>query len=168
MRQSGDVVDALFAHPRLAEVYDPFDPDRGDLDAYLDMVEEFDASTVLDLGCGTGTFACLLAQRGLSVVAVDPAEASLGVARRKPGAERVQWVLGDASSVSGLQVDLTTMTGNVAQVFIDDQDWATALAAVHLALRPGGRLVFETRVPSRQAWRLWTREWTWRRVDIRG
>src|SRR5438552_3032086 len=50
---------------------------------------EFGARTVLDIGCGTGTFACLLAGRGLEVIAVDPAAASLEVARRKPGAGRV-------------------------------------------------------------------------------
>jgi len=50
------------------------------------------------------------------------------------------------------------MTGNVAQVFRTDAEWAGALAAVHDALRPGGVLVFETRIPARQAWLGWTRE----------
>src|SRR5215471_12443271 len=79
------VADALFEVPRLAELYDPLDPDRSDLDAYAALTDEFGASTVLDIGCGTGAFACQLAGRGLDVIAVDPAAASLGVARRKPG-----------------------------------------------------------------------------------
>src|SRR5215469_7708639 len=54
------VADAHFEVPRLAEIYDPLDPDRRDLDAYAAMAGEFGASTVLDIGCGTGTFACLL------------------------------------------------------------------------------------------------------------
>jgi hypothetical protein len=33
------VVDPIFAEPRLAEVYDPLDPDRSDLDPYVAMVE---------------------------------------------------------------------------------------------------------------------------------
>jgi hypothetical protein len=47
MGQCGWVVDAVFMHPRLVEVYDWFDPDRSDLDAYVGMVEEFNATRVL-------------------------------------------------------------------------------------------------------------------------
>jgi hypothetical protein len=67
-----------------------------------------------------------------------------------------------------VQVDLATMTGNVAQVFVDDEEWRTTLAAVRSALLPGGQLIFETRDPARRAWRHWTREATWQRVDIGG
>jgi SAM-dependent methyltransferase len=66
----GGVVDAIFAERRLAEVYGPLDPDRSDLDAYAAMVEEFGASSILDIGCGTGTLACLLARRGFAVTRV--------------------------------------------------------------------------------------------------
>ena len=38
------------------------------------------------------------------------------------------------------------MTGNVAQVFLTDEDWAQALQAIGAALRPRGYLVFETRL----------------------
>lgn len=47
------------------------------------------------------------------------------------------------------------MTGNVAQVFLADDDWGQALRAIRGALRPGGRLVFETRRPERRAWEEW-------------
>ena len=40
------------------------------------------------------------------------------------------------------------------------------LRAVHAALKPGGRLVFEARDPAKQAWRGWTRVQTHRRVDL--
>ncbi|MEU4362136.1 class I SAM-dependent methyltransferase [Promicromonospora sp. NPDC023987] len=152
--------DPIFVDPRLARLYDAFDDDRGDLDLYLGLAERFDARTVLDVGCGTGVLALLLAGRGLHVTGLDPAAASLEVARAKPGAGAVTWVEGGAEAVAGLglAVDLATMTGNVAQVFGTDADWARALAAVRGALRPGGRLVFETRVPARQAWLGWTHE----------
>ncbi len=162
------MADAIFEEPRLAEIYDPLDPDRFDLDAYAALAGEFGAVTVLDVGCGTGTLACLLAARGLEVIAADPAAASLQVAGRKPGAGGVRWVQADAAALPPLQVDLATMTGNVAQVFVADQEWAAALRAVRAALRPGGRLVFESRDPGKRAWLEWNRDQTYRRVVIPG
>lgn len=160
--------DPIFADTRLAAIYDPLDPDRGDLDVYAAVVEEFGAASVLDIGCGTGTFACMLALRGLSVTGVDPAEASLAVARSKSGAERVRWVSGDATALPALGVDLATMTGNVAQVFVTDDEWTRTLSAVHAALTSGGRFVFETRDPAYRGWREWTREKTFTRAEIPG
>lgn len=160
------MADAAFEEPRLAEIYDPLDPDRSDLDVYAAMAEEFGARSVLDVGCGTGTLACLLAARGLEVVAVDPAAASLDVARRKLGADGVRWLHADATALPPLQVDVVTMTGNVAQVFTTDQEWAATLGAAREALRPGGRLVFESRDPAKKAWLEWNRDQTYRRVVI--
>jgi ubiquinone/menaquinone biosynthesis C-methylase UbiE len=162
------VADAIFEHPRLAEVYDPLDADRSDLDAYVAMADEFGAKSILDLGCGTGTLACLLACRGLQVTAVDPAAASLDVARGKPGGDRVRWVQGDATDLPALQVDLTTMTANVAQVFVTDEEWAATLAGIRNSLRPGGRLAFESRDPAKQAWLGWNADETYRRTVIPG
>ena len=160
--------DAIFADPRLACIYDALDADRSDLEAYAEMAAEFSAVSVLDVGCGTGTLACLLAGRGLAVTGVDPAAASLEVARAKPGAHAVRWLHGDATSLPPMRADLATMTGNVAQVFVTDDEWAATLRGVSAALRPGGRLVFETRDPAARAWLGWTREQRFTRTEIRG
>jgi SAM-dependent methyltransferase len=155
------VPDAVFDEPRLAAIYDALDPDRSDLDAYLGMIEEFGARSVLDLGCGTGVFALMLAERGIEVIGVDPAGASLDVARGKPGASRVTWIHGDASAIPrSVAVDAVTMTANVAQVFLTDADWTATLDVLHAALRPGGHLIFESRDPARRAWEEWTEERT--------
>ena len=98
---------------RLAALYDVLDTDRGDLVPYLLMAGEFGARSVLDLGCGTGVFALLLAERGIEVVGADPAQASVDVARAKPGGDQVRWICGDAAALPLLQVDLATMTANV-------------------------------------------------------
>lgn len=160
--------DAIFEDPRLAAVYDPLDPDRSDLDAYADIVNEFGGREVLDVGCGTGTFAVMLAARGIRVTGVDPARASLDVARSKPGADAVRWIHGDATALPPLSCDLAFMTGNVAQVFLADQEWLATLRGIRDALRPGGRLVFETRDPAREAWRDWHRDATYQRVEVAG
>ncbi|SFI41770.1 Ubiquinone/menaquinone biosynthesis C-methylase UbiE [Paenibacillus sp. UNC496MF] len=160
------MADPLFEEPRLADVYDLFDsPDRPDLDPYVAMADEFGARTIVDLGCGTGNLACRLASLGKEVIGVDPALASLAVARRKTCAERVNWIHGTADALVGLQADLITMTGNVAQVFLADEEWSSVLHACRAALRPGGRLVFEVRDPAKQAWRNWDRAQTYQEID---
>jgi SAM-dependent methyltransferase len=160
------VPDNAFDEPRLAALYDPLDPDRRDLEPYVAILEELGASCVLDVGCGTGTFAALLADRGLEVVGVDPAFASLAIAHTK--SSDVTWIHGDATQLPPLQVDAATMTANVAQVFLTDVDLEATLVGIHSALRPGGHLVFETRVPERRAWLDWDREHTWSRTEIPG
>lgn len=162
------MADECFGNPRLAAIYDPLDPDRSDLGAYLAMAEEFRARRVLDIGCGTGVFALLLAGRGVEVIGVEPAGASLDVARAKPGGERVRWIEGDATALPPLRADLATMTANVAQAIADPDSWHGTLRGTHAALRPGGRLVFETRDPARRAWEGWTREESYHTADIPG
>lgn len=150
--------DNAFDQPRLAKLYDRAEADRPDLVHYERIATDFMAQSVIDIGCGTGTLACRLARSGKTVVGVDPALASLELAKRKPGAERVQWVHGDATALGLIGADLALMTGNVAQVFLTDEDWARALNGIHSALRPGGYLVFETRDPSFRGWEEWTQE----------
>jgi SAM-dependent methyltransferase len=149
------VPDAIFAHPRLAPVYDAFDGARDDLAAYLGIVRELGADRVLDVGCGTGCLAVLLADAGHAVTGADPAAASLEVARSKDPAGRITWMVGDAAELPALGADLAVMTGNVAQVFLTEQDWTRTLRGVRAALRPSGYLVFETRRPERRAWLEW-------------
>ena len=139
-----------------------------DLDHYLAIAAELGARSLLDVGCGTGTLACRAASQGMDVTGVDPAGASLDVARAKPGAQRVRWRHGDATGLPELQVDLATMTANVAHVFLTDEDWAATLRGIHAALRPGGHLVFEVRDPARRAWERWTRENTYQSLDVPG
>jgi len=163
------VPDRVFDEPRLAEIYDDLDPDRSDLDAYLSIAEDHGARSVLDIGCGTGTFACLLARAGLEVVVgVDPAAAMLAVARRKPGAGLVRWVHGVAADLPAMQVDMATMTGNVAQVFLADEEWAETLTATHRVLRPGGSLTFESRRPERESWLEWNPTDSFARREVDG
>jgi ubiquinone/menaquinone biosynthesis C-methylase UbiE len=158
--------DQIFANPRLAAIYDAFDGKRGDLDHYVAIAQELNAKSILDVGCGTGSFACLLAQHGFSAIGVDPADASLDMARRKPYANHVRWISGNTTNLPPLSVDLVAMTGNVAQVFLTDEDWTKNLSSIHQTLRPNGYLVFEVRDPSQKAWLKWTKEQTHQRLQV--
>lgn len=149
------VVDAQFSDPRLAGLYDVFDGNRDDLHAYVRIVRELGAHSVLDIGCGTGAFALLAAAIGLRVTGVDPAQASIDVARAKAGADDVQWCVGTVADAPESQFDLAVMTGNVAQVFLDDDEWVATLHEIRRRLSPTGHLVFETRCPEARAWEDW-------------
>ena len=162
----GGVADPIFEHPRLAAIYDALDPDRSDLDVYVAIAEELGAHRVLDVGCGTGTFALLLADRGFDVTGVDPAGGSLDVARAKARSERVRWICATAQDLPSMQVDLATMTGNVAQAIVEPSDWEGTLRGVYNALRPGGHFVFETRDPARRAWHKWNRAASYKVTEV--
>ena len=135
---------------------------------YEDIVCRVGARRVLDVGCGTGTLALRLADRGIAVTGVDPAEASLDVARAKPGADRVHWLVGDARALPPMQLDAATMTANVAQAIVDSSEWHETLLGIRGALRPGAHLVFESRDPSRRVWQNWNAEASYKRTDIGG
>jgi len=54
-----------YQNPQIAEIYDLTNPRAQDTDFYLSLAGPRPGS-VLDLGCGTGTLCCALAERGSS------------------------------------------------------------------------------------------------------
>jgi len=152
----------------LVALYDLFEGDRPDLVHYERIVAEVGAQSVLDIGCGTGTFACQLAASGFDVIGLDPAAASLEIAQSKPNADLVSWILGDATTLPKLTVDLAVMTGNVAQIFLTDRAWTETLRGVRAALAPSGHLVFEVRNPGSRGWEEWTSDQSRTILDVPG
>jgi SAM-dependent methyltransferase len=147
-----------FTDPRLVAIYETvnaYEPGTQP-DFYLGLAAEVGARVVVDLGCGTGLITRLFAARGYAVTGVDPSPAMLAVARARPYGDRVRWVEGSADRLPDGEADLAVMSGHVAQFFVDDGEWAAALAALHRALRPGGRLSFESRDPRAREWERWS------------
>ena len=159
--------DAIFEEPRLAEIYDALDPVRTDLDAYVDLAHE----------CARP----LRARRRMwDRHPRLPSRSARHGGDRSRSCRRLDrdgppQTLGRSGALVGrrchlaapaAQVDLVTMTGNVAQVFLTDDEWQSALDGLWATLRPGGRFVFEVRDPAREDWRNWTREQSFRRHEL--
>jgi len=81
-------------------------------------------------GAVPGACLCGWQRAARSVVAVDPADASLRVAKAKPGADQVKWIHGGVAALPILSLDLAVMTGNVAQVFVGGDEWAHVLRVI--------------------------------------
>ena len=143
---------------RLAEIYELANPLAEDADFYLSLAGPRPCS-VLDLGCGTGTLCCALAERGHRVTGVDPAAAMLAVATRKPHAEQVEWVESSAQSYkSQRRFDLIVMTGHAFQILLTDADALAVFDTMRSHLKQRGRVAFETRNPRLD----WASEWSGR------
>ncbi|MEV6926724.1 methyltransferase domain-containing protein [Dactylosporangium sp. NPDC051485] len=108
-------------------------------DVFLDLIAaQRPAGTVLDLGCGPGSIALPLADRGRDVIAVDVnprmIEAARAAAARRMTRGKVRWQVGDAHELSGV--------GPVAGVTIGDAfhwfDRARVLADLDRLVVPGG------------------------------
>lgn len=139
-------IDRLYHDPALARFYDLENGWGADFDYCCKLAE--DAGSVLDLGCGTGTLAARLTEGGREVTGVDPADAMLEIARRRPGGQKATWVEADARVVRlGRTFDLVVLTGHAFQVFLTDQDQAAVLSTIAAHLAPGGRFIFDTRNP---------------------
>jgi len=105
----------------------------------------------LEFAIGTGRIALPLAERGVRVAGIDSSQSMLDRLSEKPGAERIEAIVGDmaATRVDGdfslvylvfnTIFNLTTQDGQVA---------CFENAAAHL--RSGGRFVIEARVPELQ------------------
>lgn len=158
MSYVADVTELWPENPLLVEVYDVECAGRWDHDFYLAMAEELEATSVVDIGCGTGVFAVDAAARGLTAVGVDPAAAILDRARTRPGGDTVTWLHGGPDLVPDQSADLAIMMGHVAQYFVADDAWAEVLAQTHRFLTEGGHLAFETRNPAIDWSARWTKE----------
>jgi SAM-dependent methyltransferase len=147
------MADRLFSDSRLAALYDLFSARRRDLDFYLELV--MSASTVLDVGCGTGALLHRARELGHTgwLCGLDPARGMLEQARKRSD---VEWYFGDLASVRwDREFDLIVMSGHAFQVFVEDDDLRGSLAAIQSALTDDGRFALETRNPLVREWERW-------------
>lgn len=119
-------------------------------DAVCQLIGKFGDGTmrdIIDLGCGTGRHALLLADLGYHVTGVDRSAPMLEKARAR-AAEKPQAVLsfleGDARTFSvGRTFDAALMMFHVIGYMPTNDDLLAALGAVHRHLRAGGLFMFD-------------------------
>ncbi len=97
---------------------------------------------VVEVGCGTGSLAIRLARAlpAAQVTGIDPDQAALAIARRKPDADLVRWDqrFADELPMPAASVDAVVMS-LVLHHLIDDAK-VTALREAARVLRPGGAI----------------------------
>ncbi len=151
-------LDLHYTDPQLVALYDIINPRGIDTDFYVKLAEDIKAKIIVDLGCGTGLLTRKLVSKDRQVIGIDPSSAMLTYGKKQAYGDSVQWEKGDASILGSQKADLVLMTGNVAQIFLDDTKWYTTLRAIYTALRQGGYIAFESRNPAAKAWENWNRE----------
>jgi SAM-dependent methyltransferase len=138
----------------LASAYDSVYREK-DYERECDLVERIlklnqmeGAQTILDLGCGTGNHALLLAERGHDVVGADRSGDMLIKADEKrqksTGRDRLTLLEADLKDLRlNRHFDVVLMMFNVFGYQLGNKDVGAALETVRTHLRPGGIFVFD-------------------------
>ena len=146
----------MSSYDALAAGYDGLmaDGDYGRRAAYL--LREFQKSpipvrTVLDLACGTGTIACLLAREGYEVTATDGSEEMLTQAMAKAAALEGRPPLFLHQTMPRLRllepVDAAVSTLDSLNYLTREKDLRETFRRVYRWLKPGGRFLFDVNTP---------------------
>lgn len=106
---------------------------------------------VLDLACGTGTIACLLAERGYQVIATDASEEMLTQAAMKAAVLEENAPLFLLQSMPRLRltepVDAVVSTLDSLNYLTREKDIRETFCRVYRWLNPGGQFIFDVNTP---------------------
>jgi SAM-dependent methyltransferase len=115
----------------------------------LRLLGDVRTKRILDLGCGAGENAVVLAHNGAHVIAVDSStgQLALGRALAERFETRVEWHHSDAADLAFLRadsIDVVLATGLIGEV----EDTDRLFRQVHRVLRPGAPFVFSYEHPA--------------------
>ena len=118
---------------------------------YLDRcLQKTGAKTILDLGCGTGTISCLMAQKGYQVLGCDASVEMLTAAMMK-AAEMENAPLFLHQSMEklrlGSQVDAVISTIDAINYLTRESALRETFKRVHKWLKDGGEFIFDVNSP---------------------
>ena len=145
------------AYKALAASYDRLTNDvdyKAVVDFYNQILKRENAHprTAVDLACGTGSVAILLAEQGMKVTAVDLSEDMLTVASQK-ARDMDNAPLFVCQPLQELRlprgVDLAVCALDSLDYIIDPKDCAQAIKQIYKALNPGGIFIFDVNTPEK-------------------
>ncbi len=126
--------------------YDRTHADFRDMEAEaersLDLLEIGPEETLLDIGCGTGTFAIAAARRCRQVIGIDVSETMLAEAGRKAsalGVKNVRFEHHGFLTYEHRELPLDAVATTFALHHLPDYWQAVALRRIHAMLAPEGR-----------------------------
>ena len=145
------------AYHALAASYDRLTNDvdyRATVDFYLEILkrEGLNPRTAVDLACGTGSVAAILAEMGLEVIAVDLSEEMLTVAQQKAQdmANPPRFICQPLQELRlPRAVDLAVCALDSLDYITDPADCAEAIRRTYKALNPGGIFIFDVNTPEK-------------------
>jgi 2-polyprenyl-3-methyl-5-hydroxy-6-metoxy-1,4-benzoquinol methylase len=112
------------------------------------LVQAHQLRSVLDVACGTGLHAIILARMGVRVVGTDISQAMLEKAKKNGQASGhdIQWIEAPMQALSTTikgSFDAVICLGNSIPHILSGQDLETTLKGFHKLLRPEGILLFQ-------------------------
>lgn len=140
------------SYHNLALVYDKLMEDAP-YDSWLDYAEKIWNSgvrpeTVVDLGCGTGTLAAMLAAKGYRVTGIDLSPEMLAVAEQKTRGLPVTLLCQDMSSFSlPFEADAVISFCDSLNYLLREEEVQRTFFAVYQHLREGGVFLFDVHTP---------------------
>lgn len=145
------------AYRALASSYDrlTFDvPYQAVVEFYWQILdrEGMQPATAVDLACGTGSVAVLLAEKGLKVTAVDMSEEMLteGVMKAQGLSNPPMFVCQKLQELNLPRgVDLAVCALDSLDYITDPEDCQKAIHRVYKALNPGGCFIFDVNTPEK-------------------
>ena len=143
------------AYKELAYSYDRLtnDVDYGAVVDFYNQIlerEKLSPRTAVDLACGTGSVAVLLAQQGMQVTAVDMSEDMLCQAQQKAEDLPVTFVCQKLQHLRLPRgVDLAVCALDSMDYITDPADCQEAIRRVYKALNPGGCFIFDVNTPAK-------------------
>src|SRR5690606_12855702 len=118
----------------------------------LPQTAPVDGATLLDLGCGTGSVAVELAERGYRVIGIDGSIDMLAVAQRKVSERQVDVRLlhqGLTDFVLEAPVDGIVCLCDTLNYLTEDGQLQQALQRIAAGLKPGARALFDLHTEAR-------------------